>query len=329
MYSKPTLSVIVPIYGVEEVLPRCIDSILNQSFTDYEIILIDDGSKDSCPKICDEYAKKDSRIKVLHKINRGVSQSRNVGVKKAIGKYITFVDGDDCLIDKDTLKINIDTIKSEPELDFVQFPWVIFNDHDIWNVKNLNEHRVYSPQELFKAIFIEGSMHGFLWGKIFVTSKLKNMPFRENFIMGEDALFYLDYIDKFNYCMCHDKGLYGYYQRNQSGARLYNSETSYQLTILSLSVLIKASQYNIDNSYLNQIWLDCCENLINNISFKGINKNNKKIINSLKQYEPAHTDLSRCNPKRKKWITFIKLIGMEAFVYLYTFIIKLKKSIRF
>ncbi|MFA7127357.1 MAG: glycosyltransferase [Bacilli bacterium] len=91
----PTLSIIVPVYNVEKYIHQCIDSILAQTFTDYELILVDDGSPDRCGKICDDYAKKDNRIVVLHKNNGGVSDARNAGLNVARGEYIGFIDGDD------------------------------------------------------------------------------------------------------------------------------------------------------------------------------------------------------------------------------------------
>ena len=91
------ISVIVPVYNVEKYLSRCIDSILNQTYKDYEIILIDDGSKDSSGKICDEYAKNHNNISVIHTKNRGLSAARNTGTENSHGEYITFVDSDDLI----------------------------------------------------------------------------------------------------------------------------------------------------------------------------------------------------------------------------------------
>lgn len=96
---NPLISIIVPIYNAESTLNRCIDSIINQSFDDWELLLIDDGSKDQSGKICDEYATKDSRIKVFHKENGGVSSARNLGLDNALGKWITFIDSDDKIFD--------------------------------------------------------------------------------------------------------------------------------------------------------------------------------------------------------------------------------------
>ena len=88
-------SIIVPVYKVENYLRQCIDSLLAQDFSDFEVILVDDGSPDSCPAICDEYAQCNKRIKVVHKTNGGLSDARNAGIAVAEGQYITFVDSDD------------------------------------------------------------------------------------------------------------------------------------------------------------------------------------------------------------------------------------------
>ncbi len=95
MTTPPKLSIIIPIYNVEKYLPTCIESFLSQTYTDFELLLIDDGSPDSCGQICDEYAAKDSRIRVFHKENEGVSRARNLGLDNARGEIISFVDADD------------------------------------------------------------------------------------------------------------------------------------------------------------------------------------------------------------------------------------------
>jgi len=93
----PTVSIVVPVYNVEAYLHQCVDSVLAQTYTDLELILVNDGSKDTSPAICDEYAKLDSRVKVIHKVNGGVSAARNTGIDSATGKYIAFCDSDDYL----------------------------------------------------------------------------------------------------------------------------------------------------------------------------------------------------------------------------------------
>jgi glycosyltransferase involved in cell wall biosynthesis len=93
--DKPIISIIVPVYKVEQYLDRCVKSLINQTFKDIEIILVDDGSPDNCPKICDEYSIKDNRVRVIHKENGGLSDARNTGIHYAKGEYILFVDSDD------------------------------------------------------------------------------------------------------------------------------------------------------------------------------------------------------------------------------------------
>ena len=94
------VSIIVPIYNVEKYIKECIDSIINQTYKNLEIILVDDGSPDCCPKICDEYSKKDKRIKVIHKENGGLSSARNAGLDVAKGEYVSFIDSDDVVDEK-------------------------------------------------------------------------------------------------------------------------------------------------------------------------------------------------------------------------------------
>ena len=92
---KTEISVIVPIYRVEKFLPQCIESILNQTFTDFELILVDDGSPDCCGEICDAAAKQDARVRVIHQANQGLSAARNAGIETARGAWLSFVDADD------------------------------------------------------------------------------------------------------------------------------------------------------------------------------------------------------------------------------------------
>ena len=108
--ENPRISIIVPVYNIEEYLPRCIESILNQTYTNLQLVLVDDGSKDKSGKICDEYAKKDNRIVVVHKENGGSSSARNKGIEVAMGEYLGFVDSDD-YVEPDMYEKMVDTIK--------------------------------------------------------------------------------------------------------------------------------------------------------------------------------------------------------------------------
>ena len=106
------ISILVPVYNVEQYLPRSIESVLTQDFQDWEMILVDDGSPDKCPQICDEYAEKDNRIKVIHKSNGGANSARFAGYKKSQGEFLVFMDADDWLLEG-ALNILVSAIESD------------------------------------------------------------------------------------------------------------------------------------------------------------------------------------------------------------------------
>ena len=123
------VSVVIPVYNVEKYLRECVDSVLIQSYTDLEIILVDDGATDSSGKICDEYVATDKRVKVIHKENGGLSSARNIGLDSSTGQYVYFLDSDD-YIEPNTIKVLINTIR-ESEADFVFFDGHIFYEDSV------------------------------------------------------------------------------------------------------------------------------------------------------------------------------------------------------
>lgn len=122
-------SIIIPVYNTEKYLSICVDSILTQNFSDFEVVLVDDGSKDGSPEICDCYAKQDNRIKVIHKSNGGQSTARNVGIREAVGKYLVFLDSDDFISDNCFLNTLYENINDEP--DIVAFRYVKYYENRI------------------------------------------------------------------------------------------------------------------------------------------------------------------------------------------------------
>ena len=119
-----TISVIVPVYNIEGYLGKCIDSIIAQTYKDLEIILVDDGSSDHCGAICDKYAKKDNRIKVIHKPNGGLSDARNHGIEAATGSYLGFVDGDDYIEPQMYEKLHNALVENDAEMSICSFRYV-------------------------------------------------------------------------------------------------------------------------------------------------------------------------------------------------------------
>jgi glycosyltransferase involved in cell wall biosynthesis len=136
------ISVIVPVYNTQDYLNRCVDSIINQTYRDLEIILIDDGSTDNSPKICDNYSDLDNRIKVIHKENEGPSSARNMGVEVAKGDYIAFVDSDDW-VESDIYQFCVD-ISKKTNSDVVDFKPML--------VTELNESKRFSDTRNYKVI---------------------------------------------------------------------------------------------------------------------------------------------------------------------------------
>lgn len=189
----PLISLIVPVYNAEKYLHRCIDSILVQTFTDFELLLINDGSKDKSGTICDEYAAKDSRVRVFHKKNGGVSSARNVGLDNAKGIWVAYVDSDDW-VTNDYLKNLLSHTQGKIDL-VVSFPTYIYRDGTSKKVeypsKLVNENN-------FEDIFVEHSMHQNTspWSKLFRRELIErfNIRFCEEMHIGEDLLFLYTYM---------------------------------------------------------------------------------------------------------------------------------------
>ena len=163
--EKDLISVIVPVYKVEKYLEKCIESIIKQTYTNLQIILVDDGSPDNCGKICDEYAKKDLRIEVIHKANGGLSDARNVGISKAKGRYIGFVDSDD-YIKEDMYEILLNLIKKyDADVSICNLYDVIDGNECIRNKEN--GIREYSRLDIFKEVLLDKNIQSYAWNKLY------------------------------------------------------------------------------------------------------------------------------------------------------------------
>lgn len=169
------LSIIIPVYQTQDTIDRCIESILQQSFTDYEIILVDDGSDYECSQLCDKYPQKDRRITTIHKENGGLSDARNTGIKHSKGEYITFIDSDDA-IQNDTLQALMDEINKYPETDVLEYPIMerIGHPHKeqllAFTPRNYNNCWEYWLNE-------QAYLHTYACNKIFRRCLFKNVSF--------------------------------------------------------------------------------------------------------------------------------------------------------
>lgn len=163
------ISIIVPIYKVEKYLNRCIDSIINQTYKNIEIILIDDGSPDNCGVICDEYARKDIRIKVIHKKNGGLSEARNYGIEASIGEYIIFVDSDDYISNNMCELLLKNALKNNADIVSCNFKEIYFNNIEKINRQSQKQkNSIVSNIEAIYRYFIKNDLDmNVVWNKIY------------------------------------------------------------------------------------------------------------------------------------------------------------------
>ena len=216
----PQISIIVPVYKVEPYLHRCVDSILAQTFTDFELILVDDGSPDNCPAICDGYAAKDARIHVIHQENRGQSAARNAGIEKAQGRYLMFCDSDDYVIPT-WFEIMYNEIKNHPAA------WVVCNIYKISkeqppipkvNQKYISDNTVLDYFQIFKL-----GLSGYVFNKIYQRQMVEQyqLRFDENCRFAEDVLFTVQYCMHCNEIRYVSQPLYYYWNNSDSIMHTY------------------------------------------------------------------------------------------------------------
>ncbi|MCD7797629.1 MAG: glycosyltransferase [Clostridiales bacterium] len=167
------ISIIIPIYKVEKYLKKCVDSVLSQIYKDLEIILVDDGSPDNCPQICDEYAKSYSRVKVVHKKNGGLMSARQAGSRVAKGEYVTFVDGDDW-IDPDMYENFVKVIERyNPDIALCEF-YFSYPNEEKKSTQNLSKpyfNKVEAGKEIYPTMLFKDKFYSFginpcCWSKI-------------------------------------------------------------------------------------------------------------------------------------------------------------------
>ncbi len=259
--STTKISVIVPIYGIESYLPKCIDSLLQQSYLDFEVILVNDGSPDNCPKICDDYAKLDSRIKVVHKKNGGLLSARKAGLKVATGTYIAFVDGDDWV--------------DEYYLDIL-YKLAVANNSDLVVTGHFREfngktetikpkmtgkfhaHEVKStllPYAIYNGHFCEHGISTYVWNKLFKKSLLEKILYDvpNDIIMGEDAAITYAYLSVAKHVTVSRIPLYYYRQRHDSIVKsIENPKMEYYRLGLLMHYLNSKLRTVLDKENLNK-----------------------------------------------------------------------------
>lgn len=242
------ISIITPVYNAEEYLPKCIESILEQNFKAFELILIDDGSQDCSRNICEEYASLTNKIQFIHKNNGGVSLARNKGIEIARGKYITFIDADD-YVKKDYLSSLYEAFQLIPnENGLVIQGYTRFHEKEIVSIKRLEE-KLYSL-ECEKEIFHDLALHllGYPWGKLYNADIINryNLAFPTGVNYGEDLIFMLNYLVHIDFISSSNATEY-YYRSFNTNSLFYNYN-NYESELKGYHLLRKAFE-NIKSKY--------------------------------------------------------------------------------
>lgn len=246
-------SVIIPIYNAASYLDECLQSVLGQSHTDFELLLINDGSTDKSPEICNNYAQNDSRISVYHQENKGQGAARNLGLKEAEGKYILFIDADDAIAEG-TLAQNYQILKNNPDIECLQFPiYMKYGTPDAYLKKGKEQFYKASRNNLKNLILEDAVMSWIVCDKIFKRNSIQDMYFRED-IKYEDNYFMMEYIQKLNNFYLSEKGVYYYYHREDSTTTSAITElkerSTTEVLYLILSLLHPTKEFHTFYKYL-------------------------------------------------------------------------------
>lgn len=325
---NPLLSIIVPVYKVEAYLNRCVDSILAQTFTDIEVILVDDGSPDNCGMMCDEYALKDSRIKVIHKPNGGLSSARNAGIAMAQGKYITFVDSDD-EVSMDVYTKNMAILQVDPTIDLLEYPVYVHYQSPGEHIWKPNSDKVSGNENIFIYwIENEGYQHSYTVNKIYKRELFDSLSFPEGSYF-EDVYFMSALLPNVQHIYWSEYGLYYYYYNNASITTLPTYIKQRDLVNANLKLWREAGNYSIRKEKLLVYYLYLLNLLIDLLGYKELEKEySNRLIEEFAQFTFSLRELLQAPvPKRMKYKNILTpLIGLRAHCSIFTTVNKLRQG---
>ena len=280
-----TVSVVIPVYGVEKYLVRCVDSVLEQTYNALQIILVDDGSPDNCPAICDFYAQKDERVKVIHRQNGGVSSARNLGIDVAIGEYVCFFDSDD-YIEADMIEKLVEGIEKSCDDVCVCGYYVDYHDEQ----ENVISTQTISPD--FSCIETKWPLQkyervlgwcGYVWNKVYRRSFLKKhtLYFDENVSLFEDLSFNAKIFE--NMAKVRFISYVGYHyiqrQRESLGVKYYDNFFELMQNALNAKSSILNS-WGLEKKYIDVLYhdnfIDIVWSALKNFSRASLSRKKKK-----------------------------------------------------
>ena len=251
----PSVSIIVPVYGVEKYLDRCVESLVKQTLTDIEIILVDDGSPDNCPRMCDDWAHRDSRIKVIHKSNAGQGFARNSGIEIATGEYIAFVDSDDYMEPDTYATLYSEAINNGYDAVFNGYA---YHNPDGSVVNKAISDRTYCGPDAIKQyisdLLIDDDIVVSVCMGIYrsqIINKHSISFLSERRLYSEDLLFNLDFVHSVSSIRCLPKAFYHYCFNGQSFSITIDNNKINSCFNLYAHIIKKLETFNMSN--LNQI----------------------------------------------------------------------------
>ena len=212
------ISIIVPVYNVERYLRKCIDSIIAQTYTNLEILLLDDGSLDHSGKICDEYKEKDNRIKVIHKKNTGVSSTRNEGLEIITGEYVTFIDADD-YVETDMIEVLYKSLKKYEADISICGTTDLDSDYKTVRQSKCKQTIEMDKKNALKELLNEEVFTCVCWGKLYKVTLFQNLKFNEKTKIAEDLEILYKILDKCNKVVYVSEKKYNYILRNDSATK--------------------------------------------------------------------------------------------------------------
>ena len=252
----PAISIILPIYNVENYLRRCLEALLAQTINNIEVIMVDDGSPDGCPAICDEYASNYPNFKAIHKPNGGVSSARNCGLKYASGKYIAFCDPDD-FYNQDTMEtfLRIASLKENQCQLFVGEGYNIVDENGNFDSTPISDNDEYILDIDNAIIFMENNkIAGVPWNKLFLNSIIKKykLTFNTEYAAHEDKLFILQYMQHIDKVCIFPNHIYNYYQRSGSLTTNFKNLRK-RISALNECVNLSHKVFSTKKAYISQL----------------------------------------------------------------------------
>ena len=297
MSNSPLVSVIVPVYKVERYLPRCIESILRQTYTNFELILVDDGTPDRSGIICDRYAEKDSRIKVIHKENGGVSSARNAGIDAAQGEWITFIDSDDWVSD-DYLEVLLKPLENQ-RYDIVigKMAWISMRIDS-----QCADPMIITPREMNSRLVLDLVETMEFCGpclKLFLKDKIEqsHLRFPEKIAHSEDTIFVNGYLKHCDSIYITGKIIY-YYNRLNEGS-ITRRDPYFENKLDWDMQYIRSYVDMLDSFGVNE---DFKAEVLSQKTIKCLRMNIKSIVEALNE-EAAKSKIKHILPYYIEWIT--------------------------